>query len=42
MSSMQQRGMNDGNQNKGMVIDPKWTSQEKEQYIAAYNSAKKN
>ena len=38
---IQQRGQNDGQQNKGMSVDPNWTTYEKEQYIAAYNSAKK-
>lgn len=37
----EQKGMNDAQQNKGMTIDPSWTSQEKEKYIAGYNSAKK-
>lgn len=39
--STQQRGQNDGQQNKGMSVDPNWTTQEKERYIAAYNSAKR-
>jgi hypothetical protein len=39
--SAQQQGQNDANQNQGMRIDPKWTSQEKEKYIAAYNGTKK-
>lgn len=37
----QQQGMNDAQQNKGMTIDPNWTSAEKEQYTTGYNSAKK-
>ena len=37
---MEQQGMNDAQQNKGMSIDPRWTSAEKEKYVAAYNGAK--
>ena len=37
----EQQGMNDAQQNKGMSIDPRWTSQEKEKYISGYNGARK-
>jgi hypothetical protein len=37
----EQQGMNDAQQNKGMTIDPHWTTEEKEKYTAGYNGAKK-
>lgn len=37
----EQQGMNDAQQNKGMSVNPNWTSVEKEKYIAGYNNAKK-
>ncbi|HTK85352.1 MAG TPA: hypothetical protein VL625_09735 [Patescibacteria group bacterium] len=39
--SMEQQGMNDAQQNKGMNVNPSWTSADKERYVAAYNAAKK-
>jgi hypothetical protein len=41
LMSIEQQGMNDAQQNKGMTINPLWTSAEKEKYAAAYNGAKK-
>lgn len=38
---IQEMAQNNAAQKKGMAIDPNWSAVEREQYIAAYNAAKK-
>lgn len=38
---IQEDAQNNAQQNKGMNVDPKWTSAEKEKYIASFNATKK-
>ncbi len=38
--NIEEMAMNDASQNKNMSNDPNWTSQERQRYEAAYNSAK--
>lgn len=39
--SIEQQGMTDAQQGKGMSSNPGWTAEERDKYIAAYNNAKK-
>lgn len=39
--SINQQAKNEAKQKEGMTTDPKWTTEEKEKYTAAYNAEKK-